>query len=123
MHTKRAAAEQLRKYATVARFIREQRMMQKRAEKPGKTVPKPSFGSNHKHVYDHSGTIGNQKTNYELKQQGKVPQLRGWQADAHAAHQRALNGWQWTDPRTWIPYWRAEQMPAEQYYLNYVEGK
>ena len=31
MHTKRAAAEQLRKYATVARLIREQRMMQKRA--------------------------------------------------------------------------------------------
>ena len=31
MHTKRAAAEQLRKYAAVTRLIREQRMMQKRA--------------------------------------------------------------------------------------------
>jgi len=34
MLNKRAAAEQLRKYATVARLIREQRMLQKRAEKP-----------------------------------------------------------------------------------------
>ena len=32
MHTKRAAAEQLRKYAAVARLIREQREMVKRAE-------------------------------------------------------------------------------------------
>jgi len=36
MLNKRAAAEQLRKYATVARLIREQREMQKRAAAPKK---------------------------------------------------------------------------------------
>ena len=37
MLNKRAAAEQLRKYAAVARLVREQRMMQKRAEQQSGT--------------------------------------------------------------------------------------
>ena len=41
MLNKRAAAEQLRKYATVARLIREQRMMQKRAAEQQSGTSKP----------------------------------------------------------------------------------
>ena len=117
---KRAAAEQLRKYATVARLIREQRMMQKRAEKPAQIPTKSGFGNHPGHWWDQAGTTEGQKTTYESQQNGRSPDLKGDRLKAHNAYRQALNGFRWDDWNTWGPWWNAwtSSSPENYYYYN-----
>jgi len=105
MLNKRAAAEQLRKYATVARLIREQRMMQKRAGWFGPSKPKPQTADNSRvsrpspeDKYDMLGMLDN-GSNATARQRGELTdhqkKLRAWQ-------QEGYNSTRWYQPGDWL---------------------
>ena len=76
MLTKRAAAEQLRKYATVARFIRDQRELVKRAEQPTTVSQKRILNGDPNQVFHSTGTETNQTKAYWQERQDAWDQMR-----------------------------------------------
>ena len=101
MLNKRAAAEQLRKYATVARFIREHREMQKRAGWFWPSKPKPQTVDNSRvsrpspeDKYDMLEMLDN-GNNTTARQRGELTdhqkKLRAWQ-------QEGCNSTRWYQP-------------------------
>ena len=107
MLNKRAAAEQLRKYATVARLIREQRMMQKRAEQLG--LRPNSFDT------DNLGAVISSKNDKPLlveggKQNPLQKRVKAWQRKGLKDTRPYQPGdwWQWLWAQPIVPSWAYE---------------